>query len=175
MWIGSIIKRRTNPRIYLRKVYSHSQENLYSIWGQRKPIILFSPSIKQIFLLLEWAKSNALEYWINLSRFQAKSKQKERPNGDYSIWSFLLAVFVTIIALKTNQPSQKNEKVLNTLMVLTKQIEETEEMLEGEKSQTMDSVYNGYLTLPIFIGSLFLILIPFVIACYVVLKGKVMQ
>jgi hypothetical protein len=49
-----------------------------------------------------------------------------------------------------------NEKVLNALMVLTKQMEETEEMLEEEKSQTMDSVYNGYLTLPVFIGSLFL-------------------
>jgi hypothetical protein len=49
-----------------------------------------------------------------------------------------------------------NEKVLNALMILTKQMEETEEMLEEEKSQTMDSVYNGYLTLPIFIGSLFL-------------------
>ncbi|MFT9495738.1 MULTISPECIES: hypothetical protein [Bacillota] len=49
-----------------------------------------------------------------------------------------------------------NEKVLNALMVLTKQMEETEEMLEEEKSQTMDSVYNGYLTLPIFIGSLIL-------------------
>jgi hypothetical protein len=49
-----------------------------------------------------------------------------------------------------------NEKVLNALMVLTKQMEETTEMLEEEKSQTMDSVYNGYLTLPVFIGSIFL-------------------
>lgn len=49
-----------------------------------------------------------------------------------------------------------NEKVLNALMVLTKQMEETEEMLEEEKSQTMDSVYDGYLTLPIFLGSLVL-------------------
>lgn len=49
-----------------------------------------------------------------------------------------------------------NEKVLNALMVLTKQMEETEEMLEEEKSQTMDSVYNGYLTLPVFLGSLLL-------------------
>lgn len=49
-----------------------------------------------------------------------------------------------------------NEKVLNALMVLTKQMEETEEMLEEEKSQTIDSVYNGYLTLPVFIGSLLL-------------------
>lgn len=49
-----------------------------------------------------------------------------------------------------------NEKVLNALMVLTKQMEETEEMIEEEKSQTMDSVYNGYLTLPVFIGSLLL-------------------
>ncbi|QCJ45463.1 hypothetical protein FAY30_26345 (plasmid) [Bacillus sp. S3] len=50
----------------------------------------------------------------------------------------------------------QNEKVLNALMVLTKQIEEMEEMIEEEKSQAMDSVYNGYLTLPVFIGSLFL-------------------
>lgn len=49
-----------------------------------------------------------------------------------------------------------NEKVLNALMVLSKQMEDTEEMLEEEKSQTMDSVYNGYLTLPIFIGSIIL-------------------
>lgn len=49
-----------------------------------------------------------------------------------------------------------NEKVLNALMILTQQMEETEEMLEEEKSQTMDSVYNGYLTLPVFIGSLLL-------------------
>lgn len=49
-----------------------------------------------------------------------------------------------------------NEKVLNALMVLTKQMEETEEMLEEEKSQSMDSVYNGYLTLPVFLASLVL-------------------
>jgi hypothetical protein len=49
-----------------------------------------------------------------------------------------------------------NEKVLNALMVLTKQMEETEEMLEEEKSQTLDLVYNGYLTLPVFILSLVL-------------------
>lgn len=49
-----------------------------------------------------------------------------------------------------------NEKVLNALMVLTKQMEETTEMLEEEKSQTMDSVMNGYLTLPIFLASLVL-------------------
>jgi len=41
-------------------------------------------------------------------------------------------------------------------MVLTKQMEETEEMLEEEKSQSMDSVYNGYLTLPVFLASLVL-------------------
>lgn len=49
-----------------------------------------------------------------------------------------------------------NEKVLNALMVLTKQLEETEEMLEEEKSSTLDFVYNGYLTAPVFIGSLIL-------------------
>ncbi|MEI2356705.1 hypothetical protein [Mesobacillus zeae] len=47
-----------------------------------------------------------------------------------------------------------NENVINALMVLTKQMEEVEEMLEEEKSQTMDSVYNGYLTLPFFLLSL---------------------
>ncbi|RHW35960.1 hypothetical protein D1B31_17875 [Neobacillus notoginsengisoli] len=49
-----------------------------------------------------------------------------------------------------------NEKVLNALMILAKQMEDTEEMLEEEKSQSMDSVYNGYLTLPVLIGSLIL-------------------
>ncbi|MCM3443575.1 MULTISPECIES: hypothetical protein [Metabacillus] len=49
-----------------------------------------------------------------------------------------------------------NENVLNTLLVLTKQMEETETMLEQEKSQTLDSVYNGYITAPIFVASLFL-------------------
>jgi hypothetical protein len=49
-----------------------------------------------------------------------------------------------------------NENVLNALMVLTKQMEDTEEMLEEEKSETMDSVYNGYLTLPVFLASLIL-------------------
>lgn len=49
-----------------------------------------------------------------------------------------------------------NEKVLNALMVLSKQLEETEEMLEEEKSSTLDFVYNGYLTAPVFIGSLIL-------------------
>lgn len=49
-----------------------------------------------------------------------------------------------------------NEKVLNALIVLTKQMEETEEMLEEEKSQTIDTVLNGYITLPVFILSLVL-------------------
>lgn len=49
-----------------------------------------------------------------------------------------------------------DENVLNALMTLTKQIEDTEEMLEQEKSQTLDSVYNGYFTLPVFIGALIL-------------------
>jgi hypothetical protein len=49
-----------------------------------------------------------------------------------------------------------NEKVLNALMVLNKQMEETAEMLEEEHSQTLDSVYNGYLTVPVFILSLVL-------------------
>ncbi|MBU7595891.1 hypothetical protein [Metabacillus halosaccharovorans] len=47
-----------------------------------------------------------------------------------------------------------NENVLSTLLVLTRQIEETESMLEQEKSQTLDSVYNGYLTVPIFVAAL---------------------
>ncbi|WP_066412855.1 hypothetical protein [Sutcliffiella cohnii] len=49
-----------------------------------------------------------------------------------------------------------DERVINTLLNLIRQIEETEEMLEEEKSNAMDSVWNGYLTLPIFIASLFL-------------------
>ncbi|KAA6446914.1 hypothetical protein [Bacillus swezeyi] len=49
-----------------------------------------------------------------------------------------------------------SENVLNALLVLGKQIEETEEMLEQEKSSAMDTVYNGYITLPVFIASLFL-------------------
>lgn len=49
-----------------------------------------------------------------------------------------------------------DEKVLNALMVLTKQIEEMGEMLEEEKALTMDAVYNGYLTLPVFLGSIVL-------------------
>lgn len=48
------------------------------------------------------------------------------------------------------------ENVLNALIVLTKNMEETTEMLEEEKSQTIDAVYNGYLTIPLFISSLFL-------------------
>ncbi len=49
-----------------------------------------------------------------------------------------------------------NENVLSTLLSLTKQMEETEEMLEEEKSNTVDAVMNGYLTIPIFILALFL-------------------
>ena len=49
-----------------------------------------------------------------------------------------------------------NENVLDALMTLTKQIEETSEMLEEEKSGMLDVVYNGYLTLPVFICSMFL-------------------
>ncbi|WP_209124352.1 hypothetical protein [Alkalihalobacillus sp. BA299] len=49
-----------------------------------------------------------------------------------------------------------DEKVLNTLLTLIRQIEETEEMLEEEKSHALDSVWNGYLTVPIFIASLIL-------------------
>ena len=49
-----------------------------------------------------------------------------------------------------------NENVLNALMTLTKQIELTSEMLEEEKSEMLDVVYNGYLTLPILIGSIIL-------------------
>ncbi|MEK3992659.1 hypothetical protein MKX65_24385 [Robertmurraya sp. FSL R5-0851] len=49
-----------------------------------------------------------------------------------------------------------NEKVLNALMVLNKQMEETAEMLEEEHSQTLDHVYNGYLTLPVFFLALVL-------------------
>lgn len=49
-----------------------------------------------------------------------------------------------------------NEKVSNALMVLTKQMEDTEEMLEEEKSQMQDSIYDGFITAPLFIGSLIL-------------------
>ncbi|MGE6755944.1 hypothetical protein ACQKFO_21320 [Rossellomorea sp. NPDC071047] len=49
-----------------------------------------------------------------------------------------------------------NENVLNALLTLSRQIEETQEMLEEEKSNSMDSVANGFITVPIFIGSLFL-------------------
>lgn len=49
-----------------------------------------------------------------------------------------------------------NENVLNALMTLTKQIEDTTEMLEEERSEMLDVVYNGYLTLPILIGSIVL-------------------
>ncbi len=44
-----------------------------------------------------------------------------------------------------------NEKVSNALMVLTKQMEDTEEMLEEEKSQMQDSIYDGFITAPLFI------------------------
>ncbi|MDC3424304.1 hypothetical protein NC797_07250 [Aquibacillus sp. 3ASR75-11] len=47
-----------------------------------------------------------------------------------------------------------NENVLKTLLTLTSQIEGTEEMLEQEKSNTLDSVFNGFLTIPIFIMSI---------------------
>ncbi|WP_078557290.1 hypothetical protein [Bacillus alkalicellulosilyticus] len=47
-----------------------------------------------------------------------------------------------------------NENVLSTLLTLTRQIEDTEEMLEQEKSNTIDAVMNGYLTVPIFIFSI---------------------
>lgn len=49
-----------------------------------------------------------------------------------------------------------DEKVINTLLTLIRQIEETEEMLEEEKSHALDSVWNGYLTVPLFVASLFL-------------------
>lgn len=48
------------------------------------------------------------------------------------------------------------ENVINALMTLTKQIEDTEEMLEEAKSETLDVVYNGYFTIPAFIGFLLL-------------------
>ncbi|MEK5056389.1 hypothetical protein MHH96_23750 [Niallia sp. FSL K6-0212] len=48
------------------------------------------------------------------------------------------------------------ENVLHSLLVLTKQIEDTEEMLEEEQSQTVESIYDGFLTVPLFIGSLLL-------------------
>lgn len=46
------------------------------------------------------------------------------------------------------------ENVLKTLMVLTKQIEDTEEMLEEEKSGILDTVHTGYLTIPVLIASI---------------------
>lgn len=49
-----------------------------------------------------------------------------------------------------------DENVLKTLLILTKQIEDTEEMLEQEKSNTLDTVYNGYFTLIILFASLVL-------------------
>jgi len=49
-----------------------------------------------------------------------------------------------------------DEKVINTLLTLIRQVEETEEMLEEEKSHALDSVWNGYLTVPLFIASLIL-------------------
>lgn len=48
------------------------------------------------------------------------------------------------------------ENVLNAMLTLIEQMEDTEEMLEEEKSSTMEHVFNGYATLPIFIASLFL-------------------
>ncbi|MGG1594789.1 hypothetical protein [Terribacillus saccharophilus] len=45
------------------------------------------------------------------------------------------------------------ENVLKTLMVLTRQMEDTEEMLEEEKTGLLDTVHTGYLTVPIFIAS----------------------
>jgi hypothetical protein len=47
-----------------------------------------------------------------------------------------------------------NENVLNALLVLSRQIEQTQEMLEEEKSHSMDNVANGFITVPIFIGSI---------------------
>lgn len=49
-----------------------------------------------------------------------------------------------------------SENVLNALMVLSSQMEDTTEMLEEEQTQTMDTVFNGYLTLPVLIASLIL-------------------
>ncbi len=49
-----------------------------------------------------------------------------------------------------------DENVINTLLTLIRQMEETEEMLEEEKSHTLDKVYNGYLTAPMFIFSIVL-------------------
>ena len=49
-----------------------------------------------------------------------------------------------------------DEKVTNTLLTLIKQMEETEEMLEEEASNTVDSVFNGFLTIPLFLASLVL-------------------
>lgn len=49
-----------------------------------------------------------------------------------------------------------DENVINTLLTLIKQMEETEEMLEEEKSHALDAVWNGYLTVPLFFASLIL-------------------
>lgn len=49
-----------------------------------------------------------------------------------------------------------NENILNALLELTRQMEETEEMLEQEKSSTMDVVGTGYMTIFTFVGSLVL-------------------
>lgn len=49
-----------------------------------------------------------------------------------------------------------HQNILNALLELTRQIEETEEMLEQEKSQTMDIVMTGYMTIPLLIGSMVL-------------------
>ncbi|WP_026801338.1 hypothetical protein [Pontibacillus halophilus] len=50
----------------------------------------------------------------------------------------------------------QDENVLNTLLILSKQMEQTEEMLEEEKSHTVDVSLNGYLTIPVFLISLVL-------------------
>lgn len=47
-----------------------------------------------------------------------------------------------------------DENVLNTLLNLTRQVEETEEMLEQDKSHTMDKVADGYLTIFVFVAYL---------------------
>ncbi|WP_163537295.1 hypothetical protein [Gracilibacillus sp. YIM 98692] len=49
-----------------------------------------------------------------------------------------------------------NEDVLRGLLNLSKQMEDTEEMLEEEKSHALDAVLNGYLTLPVWVGGLLL-------------------
>lgn len=48
------------------------------------------------------------------------------------------------------------ENVLATLMMLVKQIEETEKMLKEENAASTESVLDGWITLPLFIASLFL-------------------